>query len=482
MRAGLLAAGAVMAGAIPALAQGAGGCPDTVTIGQCWDIVSNVGTFVRQDSAAVRASRETDHRLQSKTTGVPAAGPGIASAISDFLPLVAGGLGIASTSNPDGSLALETNLPLPIGTRPQRARARAILNRARLYEPLDQALPADTREQTRTALERDFGDFDDIELSLALNLETRRFGRSFGTYSDLYGALFQDAWTATDLDLKTVSERDRLLAFTRALRGLSSLEGACAQEDADKIPLRCLDPDARAVLVTALREAAEAGRAVDRALGERMRSGGLFRLASMINNQPQLSVEGSARLRQGLVGPDEYGVTGRFELGFVNVNSFRGFCRRRQVESDLDCLETYLRQSGVRHSLDRGDRVWLSAAWKSRRDFSAAVPAEGVSFALAESSALDISAGLGRYVAVNDQGVETGRIDLSIGYQANDENAMRNDRLMASGSYTHRVNDTVALLVGFVYSNKPEFVTDVDRKVSANVGLRYRLQSPTPTP
>ena len=38
----------------------------------------------------------------------------------------------------------------------------------------------------------------------------------------------------------------------------------------------------------------------------------------------------------------------------------------------------------------------------------------------------------------------------------------------------------MSLLVAFVYANKPEFVTDVDRKVSGNVGLRYRLQSPTP--
>ena len=160
---------------------------------------------------------------------------------------------------------------------------------------------------------------------------------------------------------------------------------------------------------------------MDQALGERMRTGGLFRLANMINNQPQLNLEGSARLRHGLVGPDEYSLTGRFELGFVNVNSYRGFCRRRQQAINLDCLETYLRQPGVGQSLDHGDRLWLSATWTSRRDFAAVLPEPAINFTLAGSSALDLNAGLGRYVAVNGQGVETGRIDVSLEYQAKRE-------------------------------------------------------------
>ncbi len=477
MRTPLLAACALVIGGAPALAQGpTRNCADTLTLVQCWDLVSGVAAFTLQDTAAARASRETDHQLQAKTTGVPAVAPGIASAISDFLPLLAGGVGVATTSNPDGSLTLETNLPLPIGVRPQRARLRGILHHARLFDALDQALPADTREATRTALEHDFGDFDDVELSLAFNLETGRFGRSFGAYSDLYGTLFQQAWTATELDLAPVKERDKLIAFTRALRSLESEEGPCGRAD-ETVPVRCLTPNGRASLI----EAAEAGRAVDQALGERMRTGGLFRLASMINNQPQLNLEGSARLRHGFVGPDEYSVTGRFELGFVNVNSYRGFCRRQQRDINLDCLETYLRRPGVRQSLDHGDRLWLSASWISRRDFAAVLPAQAVNFTLAGSSTLDLNAGLGRYVAVNGQGIETGRVDVSFEYQANDNSTLRNDRLIASASYTHRVNDTMSLLVGFVYANKPEFITDVDRKVSGNIGLRYQLQSPTPS-
>jgi hypothetical protein len=83
-------------------------------------------------------------------------------------------------------------------------------------------------------------------------------------------------------------------------------------------------------------------------------------------------------------------------------------------------------------------------------------------------------------VALNSQGLETGRIDASLEFQANDASTMRNDRLIGSLSYTHRVTDTVSLLVGLVYANKPEFITDVDRKVSGNIGLRYRLQPPLP--
>jgi hypothetical protein len=477
-----IAAGCALAlSAAPAFAQNtASTCPDSMTLGQCWDLISGVAVITNQDSAEARATRSSDHQLQAKTTGVPTGATGVVSAINDFLPLVAGALGVAGTTNPDGSFALETNVPLPIGVQQQRVRLRGVLHKAQLFDALDQSLPPDTREATRNTLEEDFGDFDDVELSVGLNLETGHFGRSFHTYSDLYGRLFQEAWTATTINVKEVGEREKSIAFTRALKSLPDTGECAGFEDGEEIPIRCLPEDTRASVVTALREAAEAGRAVDRALGDRMRQGGLFRLANLINNQPQLNVEGSARLRSGLVGPDEYSVTGRFELGFVNLNSYQGFCRQRQQAASLDCLEAYLRRSGVRQSLDHGDRLWLAATFTSHSDFVAVVPDQGINFALAGSSSFDVNAGLGRYVALNSQGLETGRIDASLEFQANDASTMRNDRLIGSLSYTHRVTDTVSLLVGLVYANKPEFITDVDRKVSGNIGLRYRLQPPLP--
>jgi hypothetical protein len=458
-------------------------CSDTLTIAACWDIVSSVGTTLREDAAETEVARATDRRLQAKTVGVPVPVPGAATAISDFLPLLAGAFGVKSTSDPDGAMVFEGNLPIPIGVNPQRARIRAVLNRPRLYQPLAELLPADTREATRTSLEQDLGDFDDVALSVALNVESKSFGRSFGNYTDLYGAFFQDIWTEAEAQLGEASEAQAIVALQRAAKraGEALVPGdGCNAAAGTDLPLRCIAPAERKLIVESLAETAAAGRAMDSAMGERMRRGGFLFFADMINNQPQLNIQGEARIRQDLVGPDEYSVTGRFEMGFVNVNRFRGTCRAAQRAVNLACLDDYLQQPGTKGSLARGDRVWLSAKWTSRQEVAETLAAQGVTLRLAGSSVFEVAGGLGRYVAVDEQGVETGRVDLSAEYVATTDDAVRNDRFLASLSYTHRVNDNASLLVGLAYANRPEFLTDVDRKVSANFGLRYRLSSPAP--
>lgn len=471
--------------ATPAAAQApAVTCSDTLTIAACWDIVSSVGSTLREDAATEQAARATDRELQAKTVGVPVPVPGAATAISDFLPLLAGAFGVKSTSDPDGAMVLEGNLPLPIGVHPQRARVRAVLNRPRLYQPLEELLPADTREATRTSLEETFDDFDDVALSVALNIESRTFGRSFANYTDLYGAFFQDIWTEAEADLGEAGEAQAILALQRAAKraGQALVPGqGCSAAAGTELPLRCIAPAERRVIVESLRVAAEAGRAMDRAMGERMRRGGFLLFADMINNQPQLNIQGEARLRQAFVGPDEYSVTGRFEMGFVNVNRLRGTCRAAQRAVDLACLDDYVRQPGIKGSLARGDRVWLSAKWTSRQEVAETLAAQGIALTLAGSSAVEIAGGLGRYVAVDEQGIETGRVDLAAEYVATTDDAVRHDRFLASLSYTHRVSDNASLLFGLAYASRPEFLTDVDRKVSANLGLRYRLSSPTPS-
>ena len=58
----------------------------------------------------------------------------------------------------------------------------------------------------------------------------------------------------------------------------------------------------------------------------------------------------------------------------------------------------------------------------------------------------------------------------------NDPDIMgKQERLVASLTYTQRINDQFSLPIGVVWANKGEFLGDVDKKVSVNFGLKFRL-------
>jgi len=223
-----------------------------------------------------------------------------------------------------------------------------------------------------------------------------------------------------------------------------------------------------------------ATRTAEEQLHRLLADGGFFRIADLVNNQPQLSVEGQLSLRRDLVGPNDYSITARYEGGFANFNGLRRYGREKcAAASDTTisaaCLQNYLTDPEAVSAMKRGDRFFLTATYSRREDYTLALTSDNVNLNIAGTWDFIAGAGYGRYVSFGRTGEELGRIDLTGEYVFHHDDPTRENRLVAAGTYTYRLSATLSVAAGVSYASKPEFIGDVDKKFGANFALRYRL-------
>jgi hypothetical protein len=460
-------------------------CPITESAQACWQRLTQHPTEKEKTAVTKEATKD----LGSKTTGTEAIG-GLASTTSDFIAPLAAAIGVSPTTTESGDTAFEKSFYLPTGGKPQKVKLAALLRRPTVYAPLQELLPEATREARVAALQKHLEDFDDVRLAASWNLETERFGRRFGRNERaLYVAYFEETFKRNVEAGGSASVKAALEALVNVMArhpgpvaapgrtGAAECDGA--EENPISVPLSCLSADLRPDLVKALVAAAEAVSTRQIGLHQALTAYGLDRFTDLVNNQPQLSVEFAADLRDEIVGPNEWAATARYELGFTNLNSLRDHCtidypkeRGAPLDADPGCLREYLDQPGVTQSLDRGDRLFFSAELKKRRSYDALLPDDSVHLSLESTWDFVGRFGFGRYLARGDR---ESRLDLAGEYVYHRDDPNRQNRFVASATYTQRISDTLALAAGFNYSNRPEFLGDVDKKVSAQFGLRYKI-------
>jgi hypothetical protein len=465
-------------------------CEDTDTIDQCRNRISD-----KLEAPESPSAEETDASLEEqeaslarKPVGTTALGPTLGSAINDFLPTLAGALGFTPTTTEDGAAAFESNLRIPLGAGLQKVRLQAVLREGELYEPLRAALPEATREERVDALERTLGDFENVRLSLAWNYESRTFGRSFESYRSLYDELFQ-LERKTFYESEGVSLAKRRVAheadsvYLAVVSGIDSTGldsaancGPFVPRRVTRLELRCFTQDVRDRLEEVIDQAARSTKAVEAELDDQLTRTGFFDLPDLVNNQPQLTAQVNVDIRSELVGPNEVSGTLRYEAGFTNMNGLRRACLRSAGSSlTLDCLRSYTRDPRRQASLKRGDRFFLALSYARRQDYGVTLADDGVTLDLDGTWDFTGELGFGRYVAFNRDGEQIGRIDLSALYVHHQDDPDRENRFVGSVTYTQRVSTSLSLAAGVSYASQPEFLDAVERKVTANFGLRYKL-------
>jgi hypothetical protein len=427
-----------------------------------------------------------DAALGAKTVGIGSLGSGFSSAIGDFLPTLAGALGLTQTTTQDGATSLETNLRLPFGSSVQRVRLQALIRKPTVYQPLQDSLPAASRDETVDALTKELNDYDDVGVNLAWNLENGTFGRNFDIARSLATRLVREG-------LSQLTHDDSVRAATIYLEVLKNSTASLAPS-ADTLPacrvdvnlvalvapLSCFTTDEQGKLAAAMIQTLKAARATEEQLHRLLVNGGFFRLTDLVNNQPQLSFEAGLNLRRDLVGPNDLTITARYEGGFANFNGLRRYGREHcglvtEAAMGGACFQRYLADPGVISAIKHGDRFFVSGTFTRRQDSHLSLPADSVNIVLAGTWDFTASAGYGRYVAFNSTGDELGRIDLSGDYILHHDDPTRQNRLVLAGTFTYRLSAGLSIAAGVSYASKPEFLTGVDKKFGANFGLRYKL-------
>lgn len=435
------------------------------------------------------AAREVAARAETSTVADPAERDGtLTNFLSPFLALV----DTEALGEEGAKLGLETAVKI-LNKLDRDVKFQLVFNEPKLFQPLRTQLSNDMLAQRADSLEKTLDDIDDLTLTVSWSPVNEYLGRSLKDHDPWFkGEAFEKA--VVEAMGKTASQQETEEASARRKIG-GYLQGKYPPDPGDesRIDFSQVSADDRRLIF-------EAGRDLD-AFNSAYRSllddYGLFELGKLLNNQPQLIVSGVFRIRNDeLAGPDEQSISVKYEGSRYNLNSLRRYeCPAEGSEkiswqaasNKLPCYRAFWDDN--KEKMKKGERYSFKLEYSNIEDVSLTIPGDGMGFggldfAHAGGSSVSLSAGWGRYVRTDNP--ESARVDFSLmgKWFDNDtsaESAMaalmeRQDRLIASLTYTQRLNDELAAVVGVTWADNPEFLGDVTQRVGARLGLTYRIQ------
>jgi hypothetical protein len=484
MRRLLLGVG-IAAGSLLCASRGAAQvCPDTMRVRVC--LLQPSRLQAQQATAAVGQEAE------AKAAGKPAGEAGVAAltpTIDDFLPrlsaaLLAPGLDTGVVGRLAGNFSLDNE---NTGYLPLALRIGAEFRRPEVYSAMLDSVAEGRRAAVRERFQAGLGELDDVELTLALNRESRRHGRRFAPHAhelELLGATYPQTSAATEAFAA-------LAGFVATAINTSTPE--CQGTSLYELPMSCVQAAKRD---SANKLVAAAGTSIvdfERGYRTWAKSTGWDLLPDLLNNQPQLSVHFGWRPRANPVGPESWAARLRYERGYVNLNSARNFCARQTALGNpgldaagrftRDCFASFVQSQVTRGVVRAGFRGFVEAELRSEDAFEAPFEeTDSASFTLPGALLLVVSGGIGGFLPGTGE-IQGSRIDLGFtGERLLDSDADRirsERRLSVSLSLTQRLNQNFSLLSGLVWSDRGEFADKDVTKIRLRLGVRYKL---VPTP
>lgn len=448
-----------------ARAEESAACRDEETVAICLDrLIQEMRkpAVDRKKDAAVAGGSKV---LREKTTSDASAGA--AAGVKDFLPVLAGTFGIAPGRDGEGNLTLSFNRLVDLG--PGYATSLvAVLREANVLEALVSAAPEENRAAAREALEREIGDLDDTEWQASWSPVSARMGRSFGYHRAQVAAIVEK--------LVPAKPDEALKGFLYAVsqdqecRLLEDNIGELRQKQA------CSDALNSVLLRVQTLASQFASQLDDRASAVGTHNLSVF--GDLVNNQPQLVVKVSYRDRHGAVGPKEWGASIGYEHGFVNVNSLNRHCGKEAM-TEPACVSGYL--AAIGSTIDTSPRVAFRAEFSRARRFDFELPGHAIQLHLKSSHVLRTSATFSRYFQVpTGEKEDPVRFDLEAAYEDATGDPLREDRFLATATFTRRVSDAASAVLTLVYANKPEYRGEVDKGITARLGLKFDIREKDP--
>jgi hypothetical protein len=431
-------------------------CRDTDTFQQCSERLANQ---LAPEGAVVNTAESI---VAAKNTGDDST-----STINDFLPLLRAVLETGGFSSEEGDkLGFEWSNPLGLPAEHQN-KLSAKLTNSELYQPLEDALRAASLADQVSVLEDKIDEGDDISFGFSYSRASERYGRDPSLHAGLLSGLLK----AVDSVDPAVREAEKPFNDLRLrLQDEHSLQPAEFRRPFRDIPI---SDEERAEYMRLAEAAIRAQHPSMRALGERLDKVGFYGLLDLINNQPQWSVTAEYHARDETVGPDEFRAQLSYEMGWVNVNSYRDYERRNCSEA---CVAEYLSQEDVIANLKASNRITFKAEYSKLQRLNFTLPGT-TPFAFSEKPVerFGVTAALGRYLGKEVSSRTRARVDASIGYEDFSDDPSRQDRGLATVTFSYPVSEGFYLSVGAIYATKPEFRGDVDEELSARAGFTYKV-------
>ncbi|HEY6115293.1 MAG TPA: hypothetical protein VI172_04985 [Candidatus Dormibacteraeota bacterium] len=352
---------------------------------------------------------------------------------------------------------------------------------------LKAAIPEPQRSETTSALEKSFGDFDDVTVTLALTANTKRCDPGarfcFGRNPETYRRLLSESWLlVAPIDASTSEDADvcqeHLIRDVRA-QGFARQLGL-------NVKLSDAPADGRSRLYATAQDCGMKDAKDSRAyLNELKGLHVVENVASLIDNQPQISLNVSRRDLGRFNGPDQTAISLEVQFGPHNLNALlhgEGDLVARIAEGMVrkPAAEAQNEDSKQETSPVASDKFVLTASYTLFDRFQVAdLEAASVDgFSPLDLPSTDEWKGKlqwGRKLATHMAGSQP-RLDVSGEWNLRSEGSkVKRNRLVATATLTVPYGKSLSFPVSLTYSNKPEFLTDQRRDLSMHFGLSYRL-------
>ncbi len=480
-------------------------------------------------------------------TTSPAFADRVNAAIADFLPWFQFAVNEITSSEDKMSVTAKFN-PIPVGTYGNLSLT-ATAAQPQVFKALEEKIEEPAREAQRKILLGKVDDFSDLTIAASYGLQwpagnwdnTRKlFGRNYELYKNLASALLLEALAEPLKEVDSATDRIARVRIKLLSDYKSVFEAAAVQEklaeptdkDEDKLKryreihletVKSLNPAVYVQFVDVLRQQALLSANVTARVQKAIEDNKLDALPAMIDNQPQIVIQGSYRASDKIIGQNAWAITANYEMGSRNFNAalreYRQIRRERPEGSPPPSVLEAYRRGVTSRSYQNEDKVIFSASFRRNKSYSftypykesVTVPGSDTPVEIDRTAVLDLPrsddsrASLswtrlwprrpekpGTFLADQPTGLGlpqlpqvTGRQDprstLSIEWINADQNIklngkpLENDRFVAKLSLVVPVQGGMTLPLTVVYSDNPEFLKDQDRILSAHVGISYKI-------
>ena len=336
------------------------------------------------------------------------------------------------------------------------------------------AIPEADRAATLGKLQVRQGDLDDITYAVAYSVESttcsweqptkRCWGRRPDTYRPMLARVLADSSDSNDVVL---APEDIL-----RLADLVGLAGGTGSPLAGK--LSAVKPENRAAVLEFLRTLAATSIQSTLNTKAMFAKSGIDKLASLIDNQPQLAATATYEDPGTYGGPTDLGLSLELQFGNDNLNALRKESGG-SIESALAGLRTR-----AQNGLSTGKFV-LTASYERRDPYTLdklglTPPVAGFTpIDVKRTSELHARLQWGRLLD-GQIGARNPRFDLSAeGIETRDDQIRTKSRWVATATLTVPLGDQMSLPLSLNYANKPEFLTGQRQQFGAHLGVTYRL-------
>jgi hypothetical protein len=245
--------------------------------------------------------------------------------------------------------------------------------------------------------------------------------------------------------------------------------------DLFKQKISSVNAQGRTEVVSILRQLAARGIQGTRTRKAFFAKTGVDKLASLVDNQPQLAATASYRDPGRFGGPNETGISFELQYGLLNLNELRKRCGAAP-DCAVRALATYAKDGLPT------DKFVLTASYKQRGDYALSqlvlddAPVAGFTPVHAKKST-ELKARLqwGRLLDARVAG-RNARFDLSAdGIRTRDDGVRTKNRWVASATLTVPLGENMSVPVSLNYANRPEFLTGQTQQLGVHLGITYRL-------